>query len=318
MSTITLPIGNIMRTFPTRILKKLSAFLVLSAVAIAQSQDPVVVTVTDDNQETKVEIKSPGSESFFHKIGGYVDLNKMLEDLPKVRERLEAMEAKISKLQRTATQGRNVSESAPGPVENPVPPVPPEPARSSVTAERVNVESFGLLPTESARTREGTRTNAGMQTDEEVPMPFLNENTPEWVKSGLRNGGANAEERSFVISSSLLPDLEQCSEDLKSRMMAEVRAYLKKNVLEFESAKLPQLTQEYIEKYWVKREQFFDNVQDRPSGTYHQLWMGLHISSEQLAKIRGWEKQSERDVRIKKAGTVGGAGILAITLLSGI
>ena len=80
---------------------------------------------------------------------------------------------------------------------------------------------------------------------------------------------------------------------------------------------LPQLTQEYVEKYWVVPSQTFDNVQDRPSGTYHQLWIGLHISADQLKKVREWERHSVRASRTKQVGVLGGTGVAAITILSG-
>ena len=142
----------------------------------------------------------------------------------------------------------------------------------------------------------------------------LNDNTPEWVKNGIVLG----EDHSLAISSSLLPDLEQCREDLKASMMRDVHAYLNKHVLENVSASvLPQLTQEYVEKYWVVPSQTFDNVQDRPSGTYHQLWIGLHISADQLKKVREWERHSVRASRTKQVGVLGGTGVAAITILSG-
>jgi hypothetical protein len=144
---------------------------------------------------------------------------------------------------------------------------------------------------------------------------LLGEDTPEWVKKGLVLG----DEHRLAISSSLLPDVEQCREDLKSRMMIEVRSYLDKHVLEKSSAyQLAELTQEYVEKYWVNPAQTFDNVQDRPSGTYHQLWIGLHISADQLKKVREWEMNSFREKRLKQVGIIGGAGIATITLLSGL
>ena len=142
----------------------------------------------------------------------------------------------------------------------------------------------------------------------------LNDDTPEWVKNGIVLG----EDHSLAISSSLLPDLEQCREDLKTSMMRDVQAYLNNHVLKNASAwLLPQLTQEYVEKYWVVPSQTFDNVQDRPSGTYHQLWIGLHISADQLKKVREWERHRVRESRTKQVGVLGGAGVAAITILSG-
>ena len=149
---------------------------------------------------------------------------------------------------------------------------------------------------------------------ETAPLPVLNDSTPEWVKNGLVLG----DEHSLAISSTFLSDLDQCREDLKATMMSDVQAYLDKHVLKFAAAdQLAELTQEYVEKYWVKKGQEFDNIQDRPSGMYHQLWIGLHISSEQLAKVRKWEAQSVREQRTKKVGVLGGISVVVITLLSG-
>lgn len=312
MITITLPNGDIMRKPRSCLVTKGTVFLLLSVVALAQTGESAQDPAAESNQENEVAVKALESAGFFQKLGNFVDLSKRLEDLSKVAERLEAIEDKISKMKPTTPQLppqlSSPASSTPQQVAPPAVPAAPaysKPAQSNTTAERVSNDSFGLV------------SGDGVGDDNDVPMPFLNDNTPEWVKSGLRNGQSTGDDRSFVISSSLLPDLEQCNDDLKSRMMSEIRVYLKKNVLEYEDAKLPQLTQEYVEKYWLKRDQLFDNVQDRPSGTYHQLWLGLRISSEQLAKVRGWEKQSERDLRIKKAGVVGGLGVFAITLLSG-
>jgi hypothetical protein len=100
--------------------------------------------------------------------------------------------------------------------------------------------------------------------------------------------------------------------------MRDVQAYLNNHVLENASALLlPQLTQEYVDKYWVVASQTFDNVQDRPSGTYHQLWIGLHISADQLKKVREWERHRVRESRTKQVGVLGVAGVAAITILSG-
>lgn len=144
---------------------------------------------------------------------------------------------------------------------------------------------------------------------------ILNENTPDWVKEGLVLG----EDHRLAVSSSLFPDREQCVGDLKLRMMNEVRSYLDKHVLELTNAyQLPELTEEYVESHWLVANREFDNVQDRPSGTYHQLWQELRISSEQLEVVRGWEKSRVREIRTKQAGVLGGLGIAAITVFSGL
>jgi len=284
---------------------KLSAILLLSAVA--QSDEPTRLKDFVSEQENEVVQKRNNEESlsFFRKLEDLV--GKLFEDVSRMEAKLEAL---ISQAQRASSHKPPEPAAALQPVAAPAQPAVPEPtsvmqATANVDAERVANDSFALVSGDEPGDAEA------------VPMPFLNGSTPDWVKNGLRNAPPDAAEYSFAISSSLLPDIEQCNEDLKLRMMSEIRVFLKKNVLTYENAKLPELTKEYVDKYWVKRGQFFDNVQDRPSGSYHQVWVGLHISTEQLAKIRQWEKQSERDQRIRKAGVLGGISIFAIAMLSG-
>ena len=288
-----------MRTTRSSLIKKLSAYLLLSSVAAAQIEEPANNKVfANDRIEVARQRGGDESSSLYRRLEELVI--KRLEDLSKLEAKLEArIEAAQSKTSHQAIE----TSSGPERVTSPVPPVAP--VRASVEAERVNIDSFGLIAGDGPNDLESSQT------------PLLNGSTPDWVKNGIRNAPSDAGEFNFAISSSLLPDVEQCNEDLKSRMIWEVRAYLKRNVLTYENALLPELTQEYVDKYWVIRSQLFDNVQDRPSGTYHQVWVGLHISSEQLSKIRSWEKQSERDQRIKKAGFLGGISLFVVTLLSG-
>ena len=146
-------------------------------------------------------------------------------------------------------------------------------------------------------------------------VKLLNENTPDWVKNGLVLG----EDHRFAINSSLSPSLEECREELQVKMMNEVGAYLDQHVLELTTAaRIPQITQEYVEKYWVNKSQEFDNVQDRPAGSFHQLWIGLHISADQLKKVRQWEKQSIRDLRIKEVGVLSSASVALLSIISGL
>jgi hypothetical protein len=165
-----------------------------------------------------------------------------------------------------------------------------------------------------ATTTRGDYPSGGSSTVETSPN-LLNSETPDWVKDGLVLG----DEHRLAISSSLLPDLAQCEEDLKSRMMSEVRSYLDKHVLNHTNAsQLLELTPEYVEKYWVVPNRVFDNVQDRPSGTYHQKWVELQLSAEQLDKVRSWERTHLRERRTKQIGVLGGAGIAGIALFSGL
>ena len=289
-----------MRTNITFIFLQLACIVGLSAIAFAQLDEPPTLP------ETSVRANGSTQSSILKKLEDLVGLTDIrLEELAAKTERLMAEIAKMK------SQNLDVKRVIPATISNakqlvqvdiaaPVPPNLPaiEESPSFTRAEIGNNESFDSVPSDPIGDT----------------APVLNGSTPEWVKNGLVLG----DEHSLAISSTLLPDLDQCREDLKSRMMLDVRAYLDKHVLEFsEASKLRELTKEYVEKYWVKKGQEFDNLQDRPSGTYHQLWVGLHISSEQLMKIREWEKHSIREERTKKVGVMGGIGVFAITLLSG-
>jgi gas vesicle protein len=131
----------------------------------------------------------------------------------------------------------------------------------------MSLESISESPTKPADATDAAVSD--LESQDPSSIKILNENTPDWVKEGLVLG----EDHRLAVSSSLFPDREQCIGDLKSRLMNEVRSYLDKHVLELTSAsQLPELTEEYVEANWLVADREFDNVQDRPSGTYHQLW----------------------------------------------
>ena len=297
-------LSNIMRTIFTLLFLQLASIEGLTAIAIAQTEEApgnreVVVEPESKDAKKLSNITSPGIIKKFEDWVGLTD--SRLEDLAAMAERLRVEIAKMKTQHSEATNLVPKPTLTPAPlIDNPltapVPPIAPAIPRAEIDSN----ESFDSV--------------AGDSIGETAPLPVLNGNTPEWVKIGLVLG----DEHSLAISSTLLPDLDQCREDLKARMMSDVQAYLDKHVLEFAAAdQLPELTREYVEKYWVKKGQEFDNIQDRPSGMYHQLWIGLQISSEQLAKVRKWEKQCVREQRTKKVGVLGGVGVFAITLLSG-
>ena len=297
-------------------LLQLATIIGLTALAIGQSDEPSETQVGIVKQESETVARPSGtsSPSIIKKFEDWVGLtDSRLEDLAAMAERLQAEIAKMKTQHTEATAAgpkSNLSSDA-QPPDTPAAPsaaAPPTAAAAPPAPETPPVVKAEIDASESFDSVSGDDLGAT------VPLPVLNGSTPDWVKKGLVLG----DEHSFAISSTLLPDLDQCREDLKSRMMSDVQVYLDKHVLEFASSdNLPELTQEYVEKYWVNKGQEFDNIQDRPSGTYHQLWIGLHISSEQLTKIKEWEKQSVREQRTKRAGVLGGVGIFAITILSG-
>lgn len=298
---------------------QLTAIVGLTAVAIAQTEvlpeqivvpePPVVVVHSDldlDLEDPTLRNASPGILKKLEDWFGFNDSR-----LEEVKAKLEKMLTEIAKIEKLRSEATGVIQTqvtatppavgdSPSPTTPPAPSSPPEDQSPAAQAEIGNTESFDSLP--------------GDTVGETAPLPVLGSKTPDWVKKGLVLGN----DHSLAISSTLMPELEECREDLKTRMLSEVRMYLNKHVLEYSDAtKLPELTQEYVEKYWVKKGQEFDNIQDRPSGTYHQLWIGLHISSEQLTKIREWEKRNVRELRMKKVGIFSGLGVFTVTLLSG-
>ncbi len=317
-----------MRAILSIVILQLTAMVGLAAIAVAQSEEssipPTLAVEQNDGakqaQETKVDgdAKQEGESA---RRGNTISLlYKRLEDaysaIEKIKSEIEKIDARHNESVKAATNASPLVSAMPkSPQEPPDTSTPSPPATPAIPsipaptkAEVDGSESFDSVKGDSA-----SADTVGNYIDT-MPIPVLNGSTPEWVKNGLVLG----EDHSFAISSTLTPDLEQCREDLKSRMMSDVRVYLDKHVLQFSAAyNLPELTQEYVEKYWVKKGQVFDNIQDRPSGTYHQLWIGLHISSEQLAKIREWEKQTVREQRTRKVGIFGGVGVCVITMLSG-
>jgi len=294
---------------------QLTAIVGLTAVAIAQTENPAeqigvpepsaIVVHSDPDLELEGQTLSNASPGMLKKLEDWFGFNdSRLEEVKATLEKMLTEIAKIEKLRSDATSVMQTQAPAtppaasdsPSPTTPPAAPSPPPAAQAEIGKN----ESFDSLPDDTV--------------EETVPMPVLGSKTPDWVKKGLVLG----DEHSLAISSMLMPELDECRKDLKTRMMSEVRMYLNKHVLEYSDAtKLPELTQEYIDKYWVKKGQEFDNIQDRPSGTYHQLWIGLHISSEQLTKIREWEKNNVRELRMKKVGVFGGLGVFTVTLLSG-
>ena len=307
-----------MRTTLSIVILQLTVMVGLSAMAIAQSEEASTqpTPVLHQEEESKQEVEPVRSG-----VSLLSSLRQRLDDVYSLAEKLKSEIEKIDVQQKDgASVPPTVSPVTIDPPKSPLelfdtatqspPDAPAPPARpSTARAEVDGSESFETVAGDAIP----SDASLGNYIDT-MPIPVLNGSTPDWVKNGLVIG----EDHNFAISSTLMPDLEQCREDLKSRMMSDVSVYLDKHVLQFsEATSLPELTQEYVEKYWVKKGQVFDNIQDRPSGTYHQLWIGLHISAEQLTKIREWEKQIVRDQRTKKVGVLGGIGVCAITLLSG-
>jgi hypothetical protein len=214
-----------------------------------------------------------------------------------------------------AQESSDVESATPPQLESELPLVSQAEIHADESLEPLASAASNVSATEAISSASSSTTTSSTAVTREASPNLLNSETPDWVKDGLVLG----ESHRLAISSSLLPDLEQCEEDLKSRMMWEVRSYLDKHVLTHSNAsQLSELTPEYVEKYWVVPNRVFDNVQDRPSGTYHQKWIELQLSAEQLDKVRSWERTNQRERRTKQIGLLGGAGIAGIALFSGL
>jgi hypothetical protein len=317
-----------MRTTISIVILQLTAMVGLAAVAVAQSEEtptpptPVLeqYDVVKQAIDAKVDSDAKQEVEAAQRGNAISLLYKRLED---AYSAIKKIESEIEKIDVSHIEALKAAANA-SPLVRAMPKSPQEPPDTSIPSPPA-APTIPNIPAPAKAEVDGSESFETVAGDissavevgkyiESMPIPVLNGSTPEWVKNGLVLG----EDLSFAISSTYMTDLEQCRDDLKSRMMSEVREYLDKNVLQIAQAySLPELTQEYVEKYWVKKGQVFENIQDRPAGTFHQLWIGLHISSEQLSKIREWEKQTVREQRTKRVGIFGGVGVCAITLLSG-
>jgi len=260
-------------------LLSIGAIASLTVSAIAQN-DPVSTTIFQESvHQDETTHKDPAT---------------YLKSLKDMAVAIQDMIAKVETLQKEA---QLVSET---PVLDPTETTiaaatePSQPPAAASAAEVQSNDAFAIVASETT---------------------VLQENTPDWVKKEL---AVSEDGHTLAISSSLFADLEECREDLKTRMLNEVQAHLDKHVLMHSVAHaLPELTPEYVEKVLLKKGQEFDNVQVRPSGTYHQLYVAVHISAAQLKKIKSWEKRAVRETRVKQLGVIGGVGVAAIALFSG-
>lgn len=147
-------------------------------------------------------------------------------------------------------------------------------------------------------------------------QPVLGKDTPEWIKKGLVLG----ESLRTPLSSSLYLTLDECRKDLESRIFDEAKAKIASHTLHSSVSveDIPQITREYVLENWVTKDREFDNVQIRPSGTYHQLWCELNVSQEELKKVRDWELPILSERRTKQVGALAGFAVVAMGFVSGL
>lgn len=142
-----------------------------------------------------------------------------------------------------------------------------------------------------------------------------NDDAPDWVRREAELDG----EHVFTIWTTESPELQRCREEFDAILLPQVQKHLDEKVLRHVQAKnLPELTKEYVEKYWLVDGKEFDDVSERPTGEHHRLWKQIHITQSQLEKVRDWENRIVVSQRTKHVGFAGAATLAGMTLLSGM
>jgi hypothetical protein len=130
-------------------------------------------------------------------------------------------------------------------------------------------------------------------------QPILGEDVPEWIRQRV----VERDRLLIPIESSLHGTLEECREELDTKLPQEVKNLIDEHVLKTVSADdIPGLTSEYIAKNLIDPAAKYDNYQERPSGNFHQMWVRLSIDKPKLEQIREWERQIITSVRVWLVG----------------
>jgi len=145
--------------------------------------------------------------------------------------------------------------------------------------------------------------------------PILGEGVPDWIRQPI-----TSESRILLpIESSMHSTIEECQEDLNGKLVDEAKRLLDMHVLQRVNAdSIPELTPEFIREKLINREGEFDNFQERPSGTFHQLWVRMDIDEKELAQIRDWERTVVTQKRVTTLGGVAGGVLGALAGISGV
>lgn len=180
----------------------------------------------------------------------------------------------------------------------PAAPAPPEPAPSlpaSLDAEVPVVDGASL----------------GLAQD----LPILGSGTPEWIRERI----IREDQIQLPIESSMFSSLQECREELDAKLEREVYRALNAHALHHATAEsIPELTSTYIREHLITPDLEFDNFQERPSGTFHQLWVRLDVDAKELTQIHEWERAIVTQDRVWTLSGLAGAVFGTLAGLSGV
>ncbi|MFN7736857.1 MAG: hypothetical protein ACK5O8_12120 [Pirellula sp.] len=162
-----------------------------------------------------------------------------------------------------------------------------------------NSSAFQILNSDGGPARSGDASESNKIDDESFNKPLLGDNAPSWVRERI----VSTTRLRAPIASSLFESLEECRKDIDQRLLEEVRIILVQNGFGEMSTSWPEgaLTESYIREHFLADSEF-DNVQELPSGTYHQLWVLLDIDETQLSYLKHWERQFVGEERAMLVG----------------
>jgi hypothetical protein len=246
-------------------------------------------------------------------------LNWMTESLQRVAKKLDAISEKIdpdSTQEQIELEVKAAIHEAFSEFSNDVPAATP-PAQPEIPTLRTPKAPLNSAPV-PAPIAEIDSPLAAKELDSPMIMKsvepgsvFLSERAPSWVRDRI----VSDEVVRLPIESSLFFTPEECRDDLDERLVEIVHAAIREHVLTSpEVVKLSNLTKEYIQNHLIRPGVEFDNVMERPSGVYHQLWKLIQIGPEQIAEIKSWER---REISHRRIQDLGAGAIVALTLLSG-
>jgi len=162
-----------------------------------------------------------------------------------------------------------------------------------------NSSAFQILNSASGNAKSGEASESNPTDVYEFNKPLVGDNAPNWVRERV----VSKNRLRFPIASSLFESVEECRKDIDQRLLEEVRIILVQNGFGELSTTWPEgaLTETYIREHFLADSEF-DNVQERPSGTYHQLWVLLDIDETQLSYLKHWEHQFVGEERAMLVG----------------
>jgi hypothetical protein len=215
-------------------------------------------------------------------------------------------------------QGSVVEASMPSPPSEiaPIMTQQPTPAQAEVSSNDTFSQSVAIvegLP--DPPPPPGTPTVLNKTLVVTTDRPILGDGVPDWIRQRVTE-----EDQILVpIESSMYTTVEECRDDLESKLVGEAKKVLDSYVLRgVSSDSIPELTSSFIRDKLIDQQSEFDNFQERPSGSFHQLWVRMDIDKKELAQIREWERAVVTQERVWRLGGLSFAVLGSIAGLSGV